>query len=210
VLPFGYQKITNEVQRLKTLVIYTHPNHHSLSYAFLQVVLRGCEENPNIEEVQVLDLYKENFDPILVFNEEKRRRDMHADPELAVYREQLLWADKVVLVYPIWWGRPPAMLMGYIDKMFASGFAYKEKGGLLPEGLLKGKSVVCISSMKGPAFYPLLWLNNAHKILMRKALFNYVGMKRTKFFEFGNMESPRGKQKEKLQKIYRYFRKIDR
>jgi len=198
------------VFRLKTLVIYTHPNHNSLCYAFLQEVLRGCEENPNIEEVQVLDLYQEKFDPVLVFNEEKRRRDMHADPELARHREQLLWADKIVLVYPIWWGRPPAMLLGYIDKMFASGFGYKDTGGLLPEGLLRGKSAVCISAMKGPTFYPLLWLNNAHKVLMRRALFSYVGIKPTKFFEFGNMESPRGNHQKKLQKVYQYFKKLDR
>ncbi|MDR6883999.1 NAD(P)H-dependent oxidoreductase [Bacillus sp. 3255] len=193
---------------MKTLIVYTHPNHQSLSYAFLQKVVQGSAENPSIDEVNVLDLYEEGFNPLLVFNEHKRRRDMHADPKLAVYREQLLWADKIVFVYPIWWGRPPAMLMGYIDQMFASGFAYKEKGGLLPEGLLKGKSVVCISSMKGPVHYPLLWLNNAHKILMRKALFNYVGIKKVKFFEFGSMESPRGKQQQKLEKVYRYFKTV--
>ncbi|NOV02268.1 NAD(P)H-dependent oxidoreductase [Paenibacillus planticolens] len=195
---------------MKMLIVYTHPNHQSLSYAFLQEVVRGSKENAEIEEVKILDLYEEQYNPILVFNEHKRRRDMHADPELAKYREQLMWADKIVFVYPIWWGRPPAMLMGYIDRMFASGFAYKEKGGILPEGLLKGKSVVCISSMKGPVHYPLLWLNNAHKILMRKALFNYVGIKKVKFFEFGSMESPRGKHQQKLEKIYRYFKSIDR
>lgn len=191
---------------MKTLIVYTHPNHQSLSYAFLQEVVRGSKENAEIEEVKVLDLYEERFNPILMFNEHKRRRDMHADPDLAKYREQLKWADKIVFIYPIWWARPPAMLMGYIDQMFASGFAYKDKGGILPEGLLKGKSVVCISSMKGPAHYPLFWLNNAHKVLMRKALFNYVGIKKVKFFEFGSMESPRGKQQQKLEKIYRYFK----
>ncbi|TCP52594.1 NAD(P)H dehydrogenase (quinone) [Tumebacillus sp. BK434] len=195
---------------MKTLVIYTHPNHNSLSYAFLQEVLRGCEQNPHIEDVQVLDLYQEQFNPVLLFNENKRRRDMHTDPALAAYREQLRWADQLVFVYPIWWGRPPAMLMGYIDQMFAAGFAYQDEGGLFPEGLLKGKSVVCISSMKGPAFYPFFWLNNAHKILMRKALFQYVGIKRTKFFEFGSMESPRGRHREKLQKVYRYFSQVER
>jgi len=193
---------------MNTLVIYTHPNHQSLSYAFLQEVLRGCRDNAAIGEVRVLDLYAEGFNPLLVFNERKRRRDMHVDPELASYREQLLWAERIVFVYPIWWGRPPAMLLGYIDQMFASGFAYRDKGGLLPEGLLKGKSVVCVSTMKGPALYPLLLLNNAHKVLMRKALFNYVGIKKVKFFEFGGMESPRGKHQEKLEKVYRYFRAV--
>lgn len=195
---------------MKTLVIYTHPNHKSLCYSFLQKVIEGSGENPNIEDMKVLDLYEEQFNPVLVFNEHKRRRDMHADPALEKYREQLLWADKIVFVYPIWWGRPPAMLMGYIDQMFASGFAYKDKGGLLPEGLLKGKSVVCISTMKGPAYYPLYWLNNAHKVLMKKALFQYVGIKDVKFFEFGSMESPKGKHDEKLNKIYRYFKTVSR
>ncbi|OXM85794.1 NAD(P)H-dependent oxidoreductase [Paenibacillus rigui] len=195
---------------MKVLVIYTHPNHQSLSYAFLQKVIQGSKDNSHITEVDVLDLYAEGFDPVLVFNENKRRRDMHADPALAKYREQLLWADKIVFVYPIWWGRPPAMLMGYIDKMFASGFAYKETGGLLPEGLLKGKSAVCVSTMQGPALYPLFWLNNAHKVLMRKALLQYVGIRKVTFFEFGSMESPKGKHEMKLNKVYRYFSTVAR
>jgi NAD(P)H dehydrogenase (quinone) len=194
--------------KMNVLMIFTHPNHESLSYAFLQEAMRGCKENTQVKETRVLDLYQEQFDPVLVFNETKRRRDMHRDEKLTNYREQILWADKLVFIYPIWWGRPPAMLLGYIDQMFASGFAYRDHGGLFPEGLLKGKSVVCISSMKGPTFYPLFWLNNSHKVLMKKALFQYVGMKRVKFFEFGHMESKKGKQKEKLQKVYEYFIKV--
>ncbi|MBK5443442.1 NAD(P)H-dependent oxidoreductase [Peribacillus sp. TH24] len=194
---------------MNMLVIYTYPNHKSLSYAFLQKIIKGSNENPNIKELQVLDLYEEGFNPLLVFNEHKRRRDMHRDPHLEKYRNQITWADKIVFVYPIWWGRPPAMLMGYIDQLFAANFAYRDKKGLLPEGLLKGKSVVCVSTMKGPTKYPLLWLNNAHKILMKKALFNFVGIKKAKFFEFGNMESSNGKQTKKLDKVYRYFKKLE-
>lgn len=193
---------------MNVLVIFTHPNHKSLSYSFLQEVVRGCKENTHVNDIRVLDLYEEQFNPVLVFNETKRRRDMHRDEDLKTYREQILWADKLVFVYPIWWGRPPAMLLGYIDQMFASEFAYRDKRGLFPEGLLKGKSVVCISSMKGPTLYPLFWLNNAHKVLMKKALFQFVGMKKVKFFEFGHMESKKGKQTEKLQKVYNYFRNI--
>lgn len=65
---------------------------------------------------------------------------MHSDPDFARNREQLIWADIIVFVYPNWWGRPPAMLMGYIDQMFFFGVAYKETGKMLPEGLLKGQS----------------------------------------------------------------------
>ncbi|GLC87025.1 NAD(P)H-dependent oxidoreductase [Lysinibacillus piscis] len=193
---------------MNTLIVYTYPNHQSLNYAFLQQVIKGCQENPAIDNIQVLDLYEEQFDPRLVFHEQKRRRDMYRDPQMEKYREQLIWADKIVFVYPIWWGRPPAMLLGYIDQLFAANFAYRDKKGLLPEGLLKGKSVVCVSTMKGPTHYPLLWLHNAHKILMKRALFSFVGMKRVKFFEFGSMESNKGKQQKKLEHVYRYFQKI--
>ncbi|HIW31355.1 MAG TPA: NAD(P)H-dependent oxidoreductase [Candidatus Paenibacillus intestinavium] len=190
---------------MNMLVIYTHPNHQSYNYSLFEAVIKGAKENKTIQDIRVLDLYEEKFNPVLFFDSEHRRRDMHKDPLLEKYREQLLWADKIVMVYPIWWGRPPAMLLGYIDQLFASEFAYRDKKGLLPEGLLKGKSVVCISTMKGPTLYPLLWLNNAHKILMRKALFNFVGIKKVKFFEFGFSESPKGKHVQKQQKIYRYF-----
>lgn len=193
---------------MNALIIYTYPNHQSLNYAFLQKVVQGCQENPTITEIQVLDLYEEQFDPRLIFHEQKRRRDMYRDPQLEKYREQLTWADKIIFIYPIWWGRPPAMLLGYIDQLFAANFAYRDKKGLLPEGLLKGKSVVCISTMKGPTKYPLLWLHNAHKILMKRALFNFVGIKRVKFFEFGNMESKKGRQQKKLEKVQRYFREV--
>ncbi|NRD76797.1 NAD(P)H-dependent oxidoreductase [Bacillus sp. BRMEA1] len=195
---------------MKTLVIYTHPNHSSLCYAFLQEVIKGSNENPNITELQILDLYEEGFNPILVFNEQKRRRDMYRDPDLEKYRQQLTWADQLVFIYPIFWGRPPAMLLGYIDQLFAANFAYRDGKGLMPEGLLKGKSVVCISTMKGPANYPLFWLHDAHKVLMKKALFSYVGIKKVKFFEFGNMEKPNGKQAKKLQKVNRYFQNVRR
>nr|WP_316572680.1 NAD(P)H-dependent oxidoreductase [Neobacillus sp. YIM B06451] len=193
---------------MNMLIIFTYPNHNSLNYAFLQKVLKGSKENAIIKEIQVLDLYEEGFNPLLVFNEQKRRRDMHKDPRTEKYRQQLAWADKIVFIYPIWWGRPPAMLLGYIDQIFASNFAYKDKKGYFPEGLLKGKSVVCVSTMKGPAYYPFLWLNNAHKILMKRALFHFVGIKKVKFFEFGNMESPNGNQEKKMEKVYTYFKKV--
>ncbi|MGA3882576.1 NAD(P)H-dependent oxidoreductase, partial [Bacillus pumilus] len=75
-------------------------------------------------------------------------------------------------------------------RMFAANFAYRQTGGRVPEGLLKGKSAVCVSTMHGPTNYPLFFLQNAHKIFMKRALLHYVGIKPVKFFEFGMMDSP--------------------
>jgi len=193
---------------MNILIIYTHPNPKSLNHAFLEQTLEGISRNRSIDEVRVMDLYREGFDPVLVFGDGNKRRDTHLDPRFAKYREQIQWADTLVFIYPIWWGRPPAMLLGFIDQLFSTGFAYRNKGRYTHEGLLTGKSAVCISTMKGPAFYPLFFLNNAHKALMKKALFNFVGIKRVKFFEFGNAEAGEKKQIPKLQKVYTYFKTL--
>lgn len=191
---------------MNVLVIYTHPHHQSLNGSFLQKTLDGLDNNKIVNQVDVLDLYKENFNPLLVFNEDKKRRDMFKDPALSKYREQIIKADTIVFIYPIWWGRPPAMLLGYIDQIFSSNFAYEHSPGkLLPQGLLKGKKTICISTMKGPTGYPKLILGNAHKILMKKALFNFVGIKNVHFFEFGSMEKREGKQNKNLKKIENYM-----
>lgn len=194
---------------MNILIVYTHPNHTSLNYAFLQHVLNGISNNNEITEVKVTDLYEEGFDPILVFNDEKLRSDMHVDPNYKTYREQILWADKLVFIYPIWWGRPPAMLLGYFDQLFSTNFAYKYTSGLFQEKLLKGKSAICISTMKGPKNYPLFFLNNAHKALMKKALFGFVGIKDVKFFEFGSVEKSPEKQNKKLTKVHKYFSTLE-
>ena len=191
---------------MKTLIVFTNPKIDSLNGAFLKSVVKGLGQHHPQGDVQVLNLYEDGFNPVLSYGGEKRRRDMHADPDFAKYREQLLWAERLVFIYPIWWGRPPAMLLGYFDQLLSSQFAYKDvPGKIYPEGLLKGKEAICISTMKGPTAYPFLTLGDSHKKLMKNAVLNYVGVKKVKIFEFGNMESPKGRQLEKLNKIERYF-----
>ncbi|WP_400244330.1 NAD(P)H-dependent oxidoreductase [Niallia sp. JL1B1071] len=192
---------------MNLLIVFTHPNQKSLNGAFLKKVVNGSQENSSIKDIQVLNLYEEKFNPILLFNETIKRRHLYKSPNFSKYRDQLLWADKIVFIYPIWWGRPPAMLLGYFDQVFSANFAYKDTGRYTAKGLLKGKSVICISTMKGPRIYQALFLQNVHRNLMKKAVFRFVGMKKVKFFEFGSMEA-RGQAKN-LDKIYRYFRDLN-
>lgn len=191
---------------MNLLIVFSHPNQKSLNGAFLKSVLNGSMENSSIKNIQLLDLYEENFNPILFFDEKVKRRHMYKNPAFSKHRDQLLWADKIVFLYPIWWGRPPAMLLGYFDQVLSAHFAYKETGKYTTKGLLKGKSVICISTMKGPGMYPFFFLHNVHKVLMKKAVFRFVGIKKVKFFEFGSMEGTG--QAKKIDKIYRYFRGI--
>jgi len=190
---------------MNTLIIYTHPNHQSLNYSFLEAVKKGLAVNSKNNTIQILDLYRENFDPRLLFNEFQKRSTMHTEPSMQKYRDQVIWAKQIIFIYPIWWGRPPAMLLGYFDRLFSTNFAYKNKKGFLTEGLLTGKSVTFISTMKAPTHYPLFFLGNAHKKLMKTAVFRFIGFRKFKFFEFGFMESTKDKQEKALQKIEKYF-----
>lgn len=188
---------------MHTLIVYCHPNHKSYCHAMLQSVKSGLDKKK--ASYDVIDLYEEMFDPVLIYNEDERRRDMHKHPALEKYRELIKKADKLVFIYPIFWSRPPAMLLGFIDRLFGSNFAYRDNGSWFPEKLLKGKQAVCISSMKGPNHYIRLLYNNAHQNLMKKALFDFVGIGPVKFFEFGNIETKGPHTEKYLQKLESYF-----
>lgn len=194
---------------MNVLIIFTHPNRNSLNGEFLNKTLEGLALNPAVDDVQLLDLYGEDFEPRLRFDEEHRRRDMHRNPVFEEHRRQLSSADVIVFIHPIWWGRPPAMLLGYIDQLFASDFAYRQlPGKALPEGLFAGKQAIFVSTMKGPAWYPRLLLGNSYRILMKRAVMGFIGIKKVKFFEFGNMEKSGGGQIAALEKVKKYMEKL--
>ncbi len=191
---------------MNVLVLFAHPQRKSLNGAFLEKTLHGLAANPRVTRVKTVDLYEESFDPILRFGGDIRRRDLYKEPQMEPFRQQLKEADLIVFIYPLWWGRPPAMLLGFFDRVLSSNFAYRYvPGRLMPEGLLKGKRAVCVSTMKGPSGYPALVLGNAHKTLMKKAVLNFIGVKGVKFFEFGGMEKKEGRQTACLKKVEQYM-----
>jgi NAD(P)H dehydrogenase (quinone) len=68
------------------------------------------------------------------------------------------------------------------------------------------KSMICITyTANYTTNYTLLTLGNVHKILMKKTVFQFVGIRKVKFFEFGSMESKKGNQGKKLAKVQKYF-----
>lgn len=135
---------SKELIKMKILVIYS--NHHAGN--FNADLLDGIREHfvKKGDEVAIRDLYQQNFDPVL------RTRDFEMisageTPE-DILKEQsfVKWADVMLFIYPIWWGGMPAIMKGYIDKVFAWGFAYKSNGnGVYP--LLTGKRAMIINTL---------------------------------------------------------------
>ena len=113
---------------MKVLVIHAHPSSDSFNAAVCERVLRGLAEGKN--EVRLRRLYEDDFDPRLTAAEWVG----HLDPpetksHLSAHFHDLLWCETLVLVYPTWWGAQPAILKGWIDRVWVRGVAWE-----LPEG----------------------------------------------------------------------------
>jgi NAD(P)H dehydrogenase (quinone) len=128
---------------MNALVIYAHPNPMSFNAAVAQVVQEELEKKG--AAVKLKDLYAMNWNPLLS-NEDLQ--GLHTDKVPADIKQEqsdISWADAIVMVAPVWWHAVPAVLKGYIDRVFSIGFAYKytQTG---PVGLLGGKKALVITT----------------------------------------------------------------
>jgi putative NADPH-quinone reductase len=112
---------------MRTLVVYCHPNPDSLVAAARDRAIAGLERAGH--EVRICDLYAEGFDPVMSADERRTHTEPGVAPELQRYADDLRWAEALVLVYPTWWSGQPAMLKGWIDRVWVAGVAWD-----LPEG----------------------------------------------------------------------------
>lgn len=112
----------------RVLVVYCHPYPDSLIGAARDRVRAGLDAAGH--EVRVIDLYAEGFDPAFSAWERAHHHDSpDTKPAIAAHVAALRWCERLVLVYPTWWSAQPAMLKGWIDRVWIDGVAWQ-----LPEG----------------------------------------------------------------------------
>ncbi|MEG8014308.1 NAD(P)H-dependent oxidoreductase [Sphingomonas sp. 22R3R2A-7] len=100
-------------------VILCHPDPHSFNHA---IAARYCDAvRAAGQDVVLRDLYAMRFDPVLKADERPTLADPRRAPEVTAERELLAGCDLFVLIYPIWFGSPPAMMKGYIERVFGAG-----------------------------------------------------------------------------------------
>ena len=131
---------------MKVLIIYAHPTTTSFNHALLEAFLKGLKKTGH--DYQLADLYRDGFNPVLSADEMKGK----LDEDVKAYQEKVAWADCLVFIYPTFWFRAPAMLEGFIDRVFSAGFAFKYVKSR-PVGLLKGKKAIVIETYGGPMWY---------------------------------------------------------
>ncbi len=135
---------------MKALIVLGHPAPGSFNHALADTIRQtwaaaGCD-------VTFHDLAAENFDPRMTASE--AREGATADPIVQRHIADLCAADLLAVVHPNTWGAPPAIMKGWIDRVFAQNVAYGfEKGadiGDTPIGLLKIRSALVINTGNTP------------------------------------------------------------
>lgn len=113
---------------MKTLVIYCHPSPDSFTAAVREAALLGLRNGRH--DVRLTDLYADEFDPVLSLDEFSHHLDEPSTkPAIASYIADLAWCESLILVYPTWWAGQPAMLKGWIDRVWVNEVAWQ-----LPDG----------------------------------------------------------------------------
>ncbi len=124
-------------------VILAHPSSQSFNHAIAQAAVAELKQNGH--HVAFHDLYAERFDPILPASEIPK--GVFVPQEIERHCREIFNADGIVIVHPNWWGQPPAILKGWVDRVIRPGIAYQfadgDQGEGVPIGLLKAQ-VACV------------------------------------------------------------------
>ena len=130
---------------MKIMVVLGHPNKESFNHAIATTAVAALQANGH--EVIFHDLYAEGFDPVLT--QEEYIADEASDASVKQQCDEVAAADALVVIHPCWWGQPPAMLKGWVDRVLRYGVAYtfkEENGEEIGIGLLKARSALILNT----------------------------------------------------------------
>lgn len=159
---------------MRHLIIYAHPNENSLNHNLLNTVVETLQSQNH--EIVVRDLYAIGFDPVLSLADMQGQRMGKVSDDVHTEQEYISWADQISFIYPIWWTGLPAIMKGYIDRVFSYGFAYRYDQGI-QKGLLKGKTTVIINTHgKSHEEYKQTGMDKALTLTSDHGIFIYSGL----------------------------------
>lgn len=177
----------------KILIINGHPNKESLSFAFAKAYNKGAKNSgAEVKEIIIADL---NFNPNLQFGYQKRTE---LEPDLLNAWGKIKWADHLVWIHPVWWGGLPAMMKGFIDRLFLPGFAFQyRENSILWDKLLKGKTAHIITTLDQPSWYYWLIYGRPSVNQLKKSTLEFCGINPVKVSYFGIIKNSKDTTRQK-------------
>ncbi len=163
---------------MNTSLILAHPNPRSYNHAIARAVLSRLRTNGY--HVFFHDLYDEKFDPILPYKEFEEEAGLPKD--IRRHCEEIESSDEIVIVHPNWWGQPPAILKGWIDRVLRPGVAYRfldgDAGDGIPLGLLRSRVAIVFNTSNTPAQREAEVFGDPLERLWRDCIFGLCGVER--------------------------------
>ena len=191
---------------MKNIVIINgHPDKESFNAALAEAYKKGAlQSSQHVTEINVSDL---KFNPNLQHGYRKR---MELEPDLLEAWEKIKQADHLVWIHPVWWGGLPAILKGFIDRLFLPGFTFKPKeNSVWWEKLLTGKTARIITTMDQPGWYYWLVYGRPSINTLKKSTLEFCGVKPVAVSYIGIIKTSDQKQREKwLSKAYQLGLKL--
>ena len=157
-------------------VILGHPDPGSFNHAIAETVVQMLCENGHT--VWFHDLYAERFDPLLFHDEFPKGAAL--PPMVQQHCDEIAAADGIVIVHPNWWGQPPAILKGWVDRVIRPGVAYEflegDGGEGVPVGLLRAKVALVFNTANTPEVRENEVFGDPLQLLWKNCIFDLCGV----------------------------------
>lgn len=163
----------NSINMKKVLIINGHPNPSSYNYALADAYEKGVITAKGT--VARLNIAALSFDPNLG---KGYRHKQDLEPDLVAAIAAIKEADHLVWIFPLWWYGYPAIMKGFIDRVFLPGIAFQyEPARLIPQKLLKGKSARIIITADTPKWYYRFFMKSPATQQLKKGTLNFCGIR---------------------------------
>ena len=168
------------INRQNIFIILAHPDKSSFNHA----IAHTCKDKllTNGHFVVFHDLYAEGFDPLITAGEIPKGAPV--DVMIQKHCDEFVAADGIIIVHPNWWGQPPAILKGWVDRVVRPGVAYEfmdgDNGEGVPVGLLKAKTGLVFNTSNTSEVRENNVFKDPLDTIWRNCIFDFCGVK---FFE---------------------------
>ena len=172
---------------MRTLIVYAHPCAESFSAAIHGTVLKALTDRG--WQIDDCDLNAEGFQPVMTVEE---RRDYHKIPDntspVETYVNRLRAAEALIMIFPIWNFGYPAILKGFLDRVFLPGVTFKLKDGEVQPGLTNIKRLAAFTTYGGTRIRAIINGDPPRKCVTR-AIRYACGWPKTLYFGLYDMNN---------------------
>jgi NAD(P)H dehydrogenase (quinone) len=162
---------------MNILIILGHPGPKSFNHALAWGAYDALHNDGH--HVILHDLCAEDFDPLLPAEEIPESGSI--PPLIQKHCEELRSADGIIIVHPNWWGQPPAILKGWIDRVFRAGVAYRfeegDGGEGIPIGLLKARAAIVLNTSNTPEAREKEAFGDPLEAIWKRCIFDLCGVR---------------------------------